>query len=387
MRTVLTADRLWNRGQAIDHPIVFLEDGIISFVGSRSDSQIPADAKLLEYTGATIAPAYLDVHIHGSAGHDVMEGTPEALTGVSKFLASHGTGSFLATTVTAPVDTTLRSLAGIARHINSSKANGRERGEARIIGIHFEGPFISPHRRGVHPPELILPPDIALFDRMYEAAEGHARLMTLAPEMPGAIELAKHAIARGVRVSLGHSNATAAETRAGIAAGAVSATHTFNAMRPFDHREPGIIGTVLADDSLFAELICDGVHTAREAVSMWWRSKGAQRAILITDAMSAAGMPDGMYRLGAMTVEVKDGRASAGDALAGSLLTLDRGVANLVAFTGARVDDAMRAASVNPAAMIGAEDRVLKPGESADLVAVDSAGKLVASVIGGVLAS
>jgi len=391
MPTALTADRLLisheNGGRFLDHPIVLLEDGHIARIFAREESELPPGAELRQFPGATLAPAYLDVHIHGSAGHDVMEATPEALSTIAKFIGSHGTARFLATTVTAPVDTTLRSLAGIAKHIASQDSAGHASAEARIVGIHFEGPFISPHRRGVHPPDLILPPDIALFDRMFDAAEGHARLMTLAPEMPGALELAAHAVSRGVRISLGHSNATAAETRAGIAAGAVSATHTFNAMRPFDHREPGIIGTVLSNDSLFAELICDGVHTSREAVRMWWRSKGRERAILMTDAMAAAGRPDGMYRLGAMEVQVKDGRATAGDALAGSLLTLDRGVANLVEFSGAPVADALRAAAFNPAAMIGQSSPALSPCKPADLVAVDPAGRLIASVIGGVFAA
>ena len=154
--------------------------------------------------------------------------------------------------------------------------------------------------------------------------------MTLAPELPGAVELAAHATARGVRVSVGHSNATAAETRAAIAAGAVSATHTFNAMRPLDHREPGILGIVLTDDRLYAELICDGIHTAPEMVKLWWRAKGEQRAILVTDAMSATGMPDGEYQLGGFPVQVANGRATARGVLAGSVLTLDRALSNFV---------------------------------------------------------
>ncbi len=156
-------------------------------------------------------------------------------------------------------------------------------------------------------------------------------------------------------------------------------------MRPFDHREPGIIGTVLATDSLFAELICDGVHTAPESARIWWRSKGPERAILITDAMSATGMPDGMYRLGDMEVEVKNGRATAGDALAGSLLTLDRGVSNCVEFTGAPLEDAVRAATTNPAAMIGLNDNIgrLEAGQPASFVVLEKSGKLIASVIDG----
>jgi N-acetylglucosamine-6-phosphate deacetylase len=188
-----------------------------------------------------------------------------------------------------------------------------------------------------------------------------------------------------VRISLGHSNATAAETRAAMAAGAVSATHTFNAMRPLDHREPGILGVVLTSDELFAELICDGIHTAPEMVKLWWRAKGPERALLMTDAMSATGMPDGEYQLGGFPVQVAQGRAMAGGVLAGSVLTLDRALANFMRFTAAPLDQALRLATVNPAAMTGLEEQVgaLAVGRAASLVAVDAAGRLTASVIGG----
>jgi N-acetylglucosamine-6-phosphate deacetylase len=209
--------------------------------------------------------------------------------------------------------------------------------------------------------------------------------MTLAPELPGATELAAHATARGVRVSLGHSNATATETRAAIGAGAVSATHTFNAMRPLNHREPGILGTVLTTDALFAELICDGVHVAPEIVKLWWRAKGRERAILMTDAMSATGMPDGTYRLGGVTVEVAGGRAMAEGVLAGSVLTLDRALGNFLLFSGSSLEDGLRLLTTNPAFMSGMGDRVgaIAVGQPANLVAVDRAGKLLGSVING----
>ncbi len=185
--------------------------------------------------------------------------------------------------------------------------------------------------------------------------------------------------------SVGHSNATAAETRAAIAAGAVSATHTFNAMRPLDHREPGILGVVLTDDYLFSELICDGIHTDPEIVRLWWRAKGPERSILVTDAMAAAGMPDGEYQLGGFPVQVKEGRATARGVLAGSVLTLDRALANFVKFTGASTEQALRLLSSNPAAMTGLAHRAgsLAPGKSANLVAIDATGKLVSSIIGG----
>jgi N-acetylglucosamine-6-phosphate deacetylase len=186
---------------------------------------------------------------------------------------------------------------------------------------------------------------------------------------------------------MGHSIATAAETRAMIDAGGVSATHTFNAMRPLDHREPGILGTVLTNDAVFADLICDGMHTSEEMVKLWWRAKGPERAILITDSITATGMPDGEYDLGGMAIHVVNGRATANGVLAGSVLTQDRALANFVRFTGATVAQGLRLLTGNPAAMMGLGDRVgsLAAGQAADLVAVDGTGKLVAAMHGGQL--
>ena len=385
MRTVLTAKWLSNGTSLIDQPIILIEDGCIASIHSRptSDNHVSSSDQVLDFPEATLAPAFFDVHIHGAAGHDVMEATPEALKTMGRLLATHGTGSYLATTVTAPLDATLRSLSGLAKLLS----NPPEASEAVTwpIGIHLEGPFLSHAKRGVHPPDLLLAPDIAVFDKLYEAAEGHVRLMTLAPELPGATELAAHATARGVRVSVGHSNATAAETRTAIAAGAVSATHTFNAMRALDHREPGILGVVLTTDALFAELICDGIHNTAEMVKIWWRCKGPERAILITDGMSATGMPDGEYQLGGFKVQVANGKASMGDVLAGSVLTLDRALANFLRFTGASLEQGLRLMTANPAAMTGLGNQTgsLTIGQPANLVAVDAEGKLAASFVNG----
>ena len=381
MRTVLSAEKLWDGSRLTRQPVVIIEDGRVASIASREAAEQPGNARVLDFPGATLAPAFFDVHIHGAAGHDLMEATPEALSAISGFLATRGTGSFLATTVTAPLDTTLRAVEELARLISRPSAQGH----AQPLGIHLEGPFLSHAKRGVQPAEHLLAPDIGVFDQLFEAAEGLVRLMTLAPELPGAIELAAHATARGVRVSLGHSNATAAEARAAVAAGAASATHTFNAMRALDHREPGILGTVLTSDALFAELICDGIHTAPEMVRLWWRAKGPERAILVTDAMSAAGMPDGVYQLGGFAVQVADGRAMANGVLAGSVLTLDRALTNFLAFTGATVEQGLRLLATNPAAMTGLDDKAgsLAVGQPANLVAVDQAGRLAGSVIGG----
>jgi N-acetylglucosamine-6-phosphate deacetylase len=386
MRTLVTAAWLWDGSSLMREPVIEISDRQIAGIWSRSEREIPANIPLLDYPGATLAPAFLDVHIHGAAGHDVMEATPEALAAVGHFLASRGTGNFLATTVTAPLDPTLRSLEGLAKRIEDAKANDWQ--GAKPLGIHLEGPFLSHAKRGAHPPKHLLAPNIATFDRFFEAAEGKIRLMTLAPELPSASELAAHATARGVRVSVGHSNATAEETNTAIAAGACSATHTFNAMRALDHREPGILGTVLTADSLYAELICDGIHVHPSLVPLWWRAKGGKRAILVTDAMSATGMPDGEYMLGEFAVQVADGRATSKDSpgvLAGSVLTLDRALKNFVAFTGVSVEEALPLLTRNPAAMTGFADNAgtVRVGDAADFVAVGDDGALVTSIIGG----
>ena len=381
MPAVLIAKRLYDGTKLIDDPVVLLEDGRVTSVSTRSASELPTGVRILEFPGATLAPAFFDIHIHGAAGHDVMEATPEALAAVAGFLASRGTSGFLATTVTAPLDATLRAVDGLAKLIAHPIGDGL----AQPLGIHLEGPFLSHAKRGVQPAEHLLAPNITTFDKLFEAGQGQVRLMTLAPELPGATELTEHATKRGVRVSLGHSNATAAETRAAIAAGAVSATHTFNAMRALDHREPGILGTVLTDDALFAELICDGVHSRPEMARLWWRAKGPERAILVTDAMSAAGMPDGEYDLGGFPVQVVQGCAMRDGVLAGSLLTLDRALANFLAFTGANLDEGLRLLTANPAAMtgLGQEAGSIAPGRKANLVAVSAEGKLIAAFVGG----
>lgn len=381
MPTIFTAASLYDGTSLLKNPILFVEDGRITSITTRVASTLPTQAHVYDFSDAMLGPAFFDAHFHGAAGHDVMEATQEAIAAIGKFLATRGVGGYLATTVTAPLDATLRAVEGLARLITQPATEG----QARPLGIHLEGPFLSHARRGVQPAEHLLEPSIPIFDRLYEAGAGQVRLITLAPELPGAAELAAHATQRGVRVSLGHSNATAAETLAAIAAGAVSATHTFNAMRPLDHREPGILGTVLTSDALYAELICDGIHTAPAMAKLWWRAKGPERAILVTDAMSAAGMPDGEYQLGGFAVQVENGRAMARGVLAGSVLTLDRALANFVAFTSASVEQGLRLLTANPASMTGVREQAgtLAAGMPANLVAVNAAGKLVASILNG----
>ena len=380
MRTILTATRLYTPDHLVERPVVLIEDGVIADVFSQTDAGLP-EGRHVELPESTLIPALFDVHIHGSGGHDVMEATESALSHIGNFLARRGVGSYCATTVTAPLDTLLRSLNGIAKLI-STPIEG-----ARPVGIHLEGPFLSPHKRGAHAEGQLLTPSIALFDRMWEASEGKIRVMTIAPELRGAEETIAHATKLGVRVSLGHSDANGDAARAGVMAGAVTATHTFNAMRRFDHRDPGIIGEVLDNSRLFAEMICDGLHVDPSVVRLFWKAKGAERALLVTDAMAGAGMPDGPYRLGEMEVRVKNGRCVIGeDTLAGSTLTLDQGLRNFMQFTGADLDDALPLVTRNPARMAGFESEIggIVPGRSADIAVLSRRNEVIGTILRGV---
>jgi N-acetylglucosamine-6-phosphate deacetylase len=372
MRTTLTARRLLTENDPVEYPTIEIEDGRIL----RVEAGTPNGAT------ETLTAAFFDIHVHGAVSHDFMEAGAAEIAAVGRFLASKGVAHYLPTTVTGPLDTTLRALERLADAIEQGQ--DELQGAALPVGIHLEGPFVSHAKRGVHPVASILEPSVGVFDRFYEAARGHIRLMTIAPELPHAVELIAHAAGLGVRCSLGHSNAMAAEAEAGIAAGAVSATHTFNAMRALDHREPGILGTVLDAGNLYAEAICDGVHIAPSMVRLWLKMKGEERAILITDGMSATGMPDGVYALGDLSVEVKDGVCLSHGALAGSVLTMDQAVANLRRFTGSSLGTAVRLASRNPAKMLGMESLTsLAVGSAANFNVYDEAGQRMGSILRG----
>jgi N-acetylglucosamine-6-phosphate deacetylase len=386
--TVLTPRRLITGDAILDFPrIAVNSDGIIAAIESANIR--PPEPSAQATDEVTLTPAFFDIHVHGAAGHDVMEGTPPALARIGTFLATKGVANYLATTVTAPIDPTLRSLELLAEAIESANVTSYAT-QAKPIGIHLEGPFISHAKRGVHPPADIQPPSIPLFERFQQAARGHIRLITIAPEVPGALDLIEYATKSGTKVSLGHSDATAAQTRAGIAAGARGATHTFNAMRRLDHREPGIAGVVLDTPGLYAELICDGIHVAPGFVRLWLRAKAESRAILVTDAISATGMPDGTYMLGNLEVSVANSRcllasdlAAGKETLAGSVLTMDRAVANLQNLTGAPLATAVRLASRNPAAMLGLTHLTeVAPGRPANFN-LYSAGELRQTMLRG----
>ena len=387
MLTVLLARRLFTPTEAIDDAILMIEDGVISFVGTRPEVSIPPNAQVIDFGDAVLAPGLIDIHIHGGAGHDVMEGSDESLAAIERLMTKHGVTTYCPTTVTAPVEVTLRSLEALGKAVQRATGSNGDGTRAKPLGVHFEGPFLSHAKRGVHPPTLLQPASRELFERMWQAAGGHVSVMTIAPEIDGALDLIVETSRRGVCVSLGHSDAETQQTAAAISAGARHATHTFNAMRRLDHRDPGLLGRVLTDRTVTADIIVDGIHVDPVIVDLFVRAKGVDCAVLITDAMSATGMPDGIYMLGDFAVQVHDGRCEFDGRLAGSVLTLDRAVRNMMKFANISLQNAVRMASLNPATVLDIAKRKgsLSVGADADIAVFTPAGEVVRTIVGGIL--
>lgn len=350
---------------------ILIREGVIEAIGPRSSISLPTGALEIQATDKTAIPGFIDIHIHGAGGHDVMAASASALHAVTRKVAEFGTTSLLATTVTASPEDTCRAVEGIAKYIPQQHASPES--HAEILGIHFEGPFISKERRGVHPPQWIQSPSAEMLERFLQAAAGNARLMTIAPEVLGAIPCIDAARKAGLVVSMGHTDANYEQARFAISRGVRNATHMYNAMRPFSHRDPGVIGAVLTTPEISAELIADGVHVEEAAMKLLLQAKGAERVILVSDGLSATGMPDGKYMLGDFEVIVSNGvcRNAAG-ILAGSTLTLDRALRNIVNL-GISLPDAVRMLTLNPASLLGIEFKKgsLRIGADADVLLLD----------------
>jgi N-acetylglucosamine-6-phosphate deacetylase len=387
MRTLFTARRLYTPLQEIQHPLLFVEDRQITEISSRSAKAAPNNIARIDFDDAAIAPGYVDIHMHGGAGFDVMLASQAELPRLGKFLATHGVTGYFPTTVAAPLDQTCAALERLAGAIEAGTTGKNGNSVlARPLGIHLEGPFLSHKRRGVHPPENLLLPSLEIFERFWQASRGHIGMMTIAPELPGALEVIAEAAARNVCVSIGHSDAEMSIAQAAVNAGARHATHTFNAMRPLDHRDPGILGEVLTDSRIGADIIADGIHVSPAIVKLFLQAKGVERAVLITDAIAAAGMPDGRYQLGPIQVDVKDGKCTTDGRLAGSTLTMDRAVRNVTEFANWSLRDAVQAATLNPARAVGLAQHhgILAPGVEASFVVLSPAGEVLRTVVCGV---
>ncbi|WP_406146976.1 N-acetylglucosamine-6-phosphate deacetylase [Streptomyces sp. NBC_01012] len=360
------ADSTVLTGARVVLPTGTVENGRVIVEGTRIAGSTREDARTVDLSGHWVVPGFVDTHNHGGGGASFATGTADdALTG-ARAHREHGTTTVVASTVTGDMDFLARQAGMLSELV--------EQGE--LAGIHFEGPFISPCRKGAHSEALLRDPDPAEVRKLLEAARGSARMVTLATELPGGIESVRLLAEHGVIAAVGHTDATYEQTVEAIDAGATVATHLFNAMPPFGHRAPGPIGALLEDERVTVELINDGTHLHPAALELAYHHAGADRVALITDAMDAAAAADGFYELGPLAVEVKEGvaRLVEGGSIAGSTLTLDTAFRRAVTIDRIPVEDVVRSISANPARLLGLYDRVgsLDPGKDADLVVLDA---------------
>jgi len=361
-------------GGVLDPGWILVTGDLIGAAGEGDGHDLAAPGlEVVEMRGRWVLPGFIDLHVHGGGGTSFTEGTADDARNAAAFHRAHGSTSMLASLVTAPLaelEARAAMLAGLAD-------------QGVIAGLHLEGPFLSAARRGAQDPRHMLVPDVAVFERLYAAAGGHLRVITLAPELPGAAEVIRAAVRAGVTVAVGHTDATAEVTSAAVEVGATHATHLFNGMRPWHHREPGAAGALLDREAVTCEIVADGVHLHDMTIRLAARAAGPGRLVLVTDAMAAAGMPDGRYRLGPKQVDVAGGvarlvgEAGKPGAIAGSTATMATVVRHAVA-AGVPVPEVAAAASTTPARVLGISERTgaLRPGLFADLVVCDEEFRL-----------
>lgn len=339
---------------------IVIEQGRMSAVGPGATKS----GEVFDAAGMLAVPGFVDIHVHGAAGHEFNEGAAEAAHAVLRAHARHGTTTLLAAVYTAPRDTMLNALRMLA-------ALAQPEDGAEMAGIYLEGPFLSKKRRGVQPEETIVAPDLALFNDMAEAASGKLRIFALAPEAPGALEVIRAAVSRGVRVSMAHTDATYVQVKAAVADGLSHVSHLFNGMRGIHHREPGAAGAGLLLNELGVELIADGIHVLPEIVNLTIRVKGLERVVLISDALAPTGMPPGRYHVAGQAIEVGDGWArSVEPEMPVSVSTMEQAFRNAAAWTGLPLPQIAGLTSLNPAGVAGLASRKgsLEPGKDADIV-------------------
>ena len=375
MASVTTTQRTVLAGARVVLPSGVVEGGRVAVEGDRFAAS-PADARPADVTveltaGHVVVPGFVDIHNHGGGGASFTAGDAEEVLRGIRTHREHGTTSLVASTVTEEMDRIVRQ-AGLLSELV-------EQGD--LAGIHYEGPFISPCRKGAHDETLLRDPDPADVRKLVEAARGTARMVTLATELPGGVDSVRLLAEHGVVAALGHTDATYEQTVEAIEAGVTVATHLFNAMPPLGHRAPGPIVALLEDERVTVELVNDGTHLHPSVLELAFGAAGPDRVAFITDAMDAAGFGDGLYDLGPLKVEVREGvaRLVEGGSIAGSTLTMDVAFKRAVTVDRIPLQDAVRAMSANPARLIGLADEVgaIEPGKYADLVVLDAAYDLV----------
>ncbi len=358
-----------------DHTLVIEDQKIVSieprWLGAGHGEQ------LVDARGLWVAAGMIDLHIHGSAGYDTMDATNEALEGMARFLVRHGVTAYLATTMAASPERILAAVRNVA-------AFPLPRDGAQHLGVHLEGPYLNPMHKGAQPERHLRPPDAAEYEIWLDS--GVVRLITLAPELEGALFLIQTGSHRGVEFAVGHSGASYERVLEAVDYGLQQATHVFNGMPGLHHRTPGVVGAVLSDDRIYAQLIADGVHLHPAVVKLIVRAKGVNRTILISDAMRAAGLADGEYDLGGHAITVREGVArTAVGGLAGSTLTLDAALRNVIRCTGLGLNQALAMCTSTPAGALGLAGHkgVMLPGADADIVLLDADLQVRMTVVAG----
>lgn len=375
MKTFLTNGTILTPDRQLDSSDVVVEGEKI--VGINPASLPEPGARVIDACGKYIIPGMLDIHIHGAHGADAMDASVGALHTLAGFIASHGVTAYLPTTLTASPQDILEAIRTVAGAPQPPSG-------ARHLGIHLEGPYLDHNFCGAQPPQHLRHPDPAEYQAWFDSQA--VRLITLAPEVPGAFEFIRAGLEKGVEFAVGHSAATYEQVMSAIQLGLRQVTHTFNGMPPLHHREPGILGAVLGDERVFAQVIADGIHVHHAVVKLLVKAKGIHRTILITDAIRATGMPDGAYTLGDQTVHVKDGVArTAAGGLAGSTLTMERALYNAMRFTGLSLREALPMATRVPAEALGLQGQKgrIAPGYDADLVILDRDCQVLMTMVGG----
>ena len=366
--------------KTIERGIVAFEDGKITAVGQKNRVKVPKSAKAIDASGKIVAPGFVDIHIHGGKGRDIMDASYEAVKEIAKFLVSHGTTSFVPTTISAPRPDLLRAV----KAVKTAMEKGTD--GAEVLGAHLEGPYINLEKHGAHNTNYVRFPSIDEFEEIWESSNRAVKIVTLAPELEGSEMLIQKLRELGIVASIGHSNATYIQAVDAIKHGVRHATHMFNRMSGFDPREPGVVGAALVHDELTAELICDGIHVHPAAMNLLTRVKGPERVVLVTDAIRAAGMPDGEYALGKQRIVVKDGvsRLESGD-FAGSTLTMDRAVRNIMKLVGTPLQTAVKMATINPAAVVNVDENKgsLELNKDADIVIIDDEVNVYLTIVKG----
>ncbi len=328
-----------------------------------------------------VVPGFIDEHIHGAAGSDAMDGTTKDLNVIARALASEGTTAFCATTMTQSPENIIQALHAVKKYREEDHQDGAE-----ILGVHLEGPFISKDFVGAQPMEYVAAPNVEVF-KMYQEASGNSvKIVTLAPEVEGSTELIQYLKSQNIVASIGHTNAKYADVEQAVKAGATTLTHTYNAMKPLHHREIGTVGSGFLFDALACECICDGIHVSAPAIQLLHKNKPSDKMILITDAMRAKHMPDGVSELGGQVVIVKNGEARLENGtLAGSVLKMNYAVKNVMKFLHLPIDEVVKLASLNPAKNLGVDSYLgsIQVGKRADFVVLDEDLNVVQTVRAG----